>query len=142
MNIPEEFGNYLLLKKLAEDPLGETFRAGRLGSRGSSRWSCCASSTARGSTASSSAQRSARAPRSQQALKSPNIGTGVDLGQVRSVPLRRLRLHLGQERWRSSPRRRRKRTRRSRSTTRCSSPSASRSALAVAYETRVAGRAA
>ena len=27
MNIPEEFGKYLLLKKLTEDPLGETFRA-------------------------------------------------------------------------------------------------------------------
>ena len=31
MNIPEEFGKYLLLKKLTEDPLGETFRAGRMG---------------------------------------------------------------------------------------------------------------
>ncbi len=35
MNIPEEFGKYLLLKKLTEDPLGETFRAGRVGDTGS-----------------------------------------------------------------------------------------------------------
>ena len=34
MNIPEEFGKYLLLKKLTEDPLGETFRAGRVGKAG------------------------------------------------------------------------------------------------------------
>ena len=34
MNIPEEFGKYLLLKKLSEDPLGETFRAGRVGKEG------------------------------------------------------------------------------------------------------------
>ena len=30
----EEFGQYLLLKKLTEDPLGETFRSGRLGQQG------------------------------------------------------------------------------------------------------------
>jgi len=29
MNTREQFGGYLLLKKLAEDPLGETFRGGR-----------------------------------------------------------------------------------------------------------------
>ena len=34
MYIPEEFGKYLLLKKLAEDPLGETFRAGKVGKEG------------------------------------------------------------------------------------------------------------
>src|SRR5215216_2485513 len=34
MNIPEEFGKYLLLKKLTEDPLGETFRAGKVGKEG------------------------------------------------------------------------------------------------------------
>ena len=34
MNIPEEFGKYLLLKQLVEDPLGETFRAGKVGQEG------------------------------------------------------------------------------------------------------------
>ena len=34
MNIPEEFGKYLLLKKLTEDPLGETFRACKVGKEG------------------------------------------------------------------------------------------------------------
>ena len=31
MNQREQFGNYILFRKLAEDPLGETFRAGRIG---------------------------------------------------------------------------------------------------------------
>ena len=34
MSSLEEFGPYLLLKKLNEDPLGEVFRAGKLGSQG------------------------------------------------------------------------------------------------------------
>ena len=51
MNIPEEFGKYLLLKKLTEDPLGETFRAGRAGKEAMEQAVCSASSTARGSTA-------------------------------------------------------------------------------------------
>ena len=52
MNIPEEFGKYLLLKKLTEDPLGETFRAGKVGKAAAwSRSSCSACSTARASTA-------------------------------------------------------------------------------------------
>ena len=29
MNQPTRFGDYLLLKKLSEDPLGETYRAGK-----------------------------------------------------------------------------------------------------------------
>ena len=34
MNTREQFGKYLLLKKLTEDPMGETFRAGMLGDGG------------------------------------------------------------------------------------------------------------
>ena len=41
--------------------------------------------------------RSGRARAIQQSLKSPNIGDGVDMGQVRGLPYVRLRLHLGQE---------------------------------------------
>ena len=87
MNIPEEFGKYLLLKKLTEDPLGETFRAGRVGRGGAwSRSSCSASSTARGSTARSCGPQVSGRAAVQEALKSPNIGNGVDLGRVRSFP--------------------------------------------------------
>ena len=87
MNIPEEFGKYLLLKKLTEDPLGETFRAGKVGQGAAwSRWSCSASSTARASTARSSGPKVSGRGAVQQALQSPNIGSGVDLGTVRSFP--------------------------------------------------------
>ena len=37
MNTREQFGSYLLLKKLGEDALGETFRAGKVGKSGLER---------------------------------------------------------------------------------------------------------
>ena len=86
MSTREEFGKYLLLKKLAEDPLGETFRAGRLGSRGMEQvvllrvYNGQAVDTAR--LAAGLEERK----EVQSALKSPNIGSGVDVGRVRGVP--------------------------------------------------------
>lgn len=86
MSTREEFGKYLLLKKLAEDPLGETFRAGRLGTRGMEQvvllrvYNGQAVDTAR--LAAGLEERK----EIQSALKSPNIGSGVDVGRVRGVP--------------------------------------------------------
>jgi TonB family protein len=86
MNIPEEFGNYLLLKKLSEDALGETFRAGRMGREGIERVVLLRVFNGQGMDGERLWQRiSGRAP-VQQALRSPNIGSGVDLGKVRSFP--------------------------------------------------------
>ncbi|HEY0784026.1 MAG TPA: hypothetical protein VGE98_16330, partial [Thermoanaerobaculia bacterium] len=86
MNIPEEFGKYLLLKKLREDPLGETFRAGRMGKDGIEQVVLLRVLNGQGLDGEKLWNRvSGRGP-VQQALRSPNIGSGVDLGRVRSYP--------------------------------------------------------
>ncbi len=82
----EEFGQYLLLKKLTEDPLGETFRSGRLGQQGLDQVVLLRVLNGQGLDgeklwASLSARQEV-----QKALKSPNIGSGVDAGTVRGVP--------------------------------------------------------
>lgn len=86
MNTRDQFGNYLLLKKLSEDALGETFRAGKLGKQGVERVILLRLFNGQGLDGERLAQRiQSRAP-IQQALKSPNLGLGLDLGQVRGVP--------------------------------------------------------
>src|SRR5579863_592325 len=86
MNIPEEFGKYLLLKKLSEDSLGETFRAGRAGREGIDQVVLLRVFNGQSLDGERLWQRiSGRGP-IQQALRSPNIGSGVDLGKVRSFP--------------------------------------------------------
>jgi TonB family protein len=86
MNIPEEFGNYLLLKKLREDALGETFRAGRVGRDGIEQVVLLRVFNGQGMDGEKLWQRISGRAAVQQALRSPNIGTGVDLGKVRSFP--------------------------------------------------------
>lgn len=82
----EEFGEYLLLKKLTEDPLGETFRAGRVGAQGMEQVVLLrALNGPRLDAAKLADGLPARKP-VQEGLKSPNIGNGVDLGSVRGVP--------------------------------------------------------
>jgi TonB family protein len=86
MNIPEEFGKYLLLKKLTEDPLGETFRAGRVGKAGIEQVVLLRVFNGKGMDGEALWQRVADRTAIQQALRSPNIGSGVDLGKIRSFP--------------------------------------------------------
>src|SRR4051812_37188133 len=86
MNIPEEFGNYLLLKKLTEDPLGETFRAGKLGKDGMDQVVLLRVLNGKGMDGERLWQKVSGRGIVQQALRSPNIGQGVDLGRVRSYP--------------------------------------------------------
>lgn len=86
MNIPEEFGKYLLLKKLTEDPLGETFRAGRVGQEGMEQVVLLRVFNGKGVDGEKLWQKASGRASIQQALKSPNIGSGVDLGRVRSFP--------------------------------------------------------
>lgn len=82
----DEFGGYLLLKKLGEDTLGETYRAGKVGSAGMQQvvllkiWN--------GSSVDPEALwrlLSAQGP-VQAALRSPNVASGIDLGRVRNIP--------------------------------------------------------
>jgi TonB family protein len=86
MNIPEEFGKYLLLKKLTEDALGETFRAGRVGRDGIEQVVLLRVLNGPGIDGEKLWQRIAGRGAVQQALRSPNIGSGVDLSRVRSFP--------------------------------------------------------
>jgi TonB family protein len=86
MNIPEEFGKYLLLKKLTEDPLGETFRAGRVGKEGMEQVVLLRVFNGKGVDGEKLWQKASGRGSIQQVLKSPNIGSGVDLGRVRSFP--------------------------------------------------------
>jgi TonB family protein len=86
MNIPEEFGKYLLLKKLGEDPLGETFRAGRAGQEGMEQVVLLRVLNGKGIDGEKLWARISGRAGLQSILKSPNIGNGVDLGRVRSFP--------------------------------------------------------
>jgi TonB family protein len=86
MNIPEEFGKYLLLKKLTEDPLGETFRAGRAGGSGMEQVVLLRVFNGKGVDGEKLWARVSGRAAVQEILKSPNIGNGVDLGRVRSFP--------------------------------------------------------
>lgn len=86
MNIPEEFGKYLLLKKLTEDPLGETFRAGKVGKDGMEQVVLLRVFNGKGVDGEKLWQKASGRSVVQQNLKSPNIGSGVDLGRVRSFP--------------------------------------------------------
>jgi TonB family protein len=87
MNIPEEFGKYLLLKKLTEDPLGETFRAGRVGKDGGMEQVVLLRVfNGKGIDGEKLWARVSGRSGVQEILKSPNIGNGVDLGRVRSFP--------------------------------------------------------
>src|SRR6478672_6651056 len=86
MNIPEEFGKYLLLKKLVEDPLGETFRAGKVGPEGMEQVVLLRVLNGKGIDGEKLWSRISGRTGLQALLKSPNIGNGVDLGRVRSFP--------------------------------------------------------
>jgi serine/threonine-protein kinase len=86
MNIREQFGKYLLLKKLAEDALGETFRAGRVGGHGMEQVVLLRVFNGTGIDGGALSAALAKRKAVHQALVSPNIGNGVDLGEVRGVP--------------------------------------------------------
>src|SRR3954462_950578 len=86
MNIPEEFGKYLLLKKLTEDPLGEIFRADRVGQGEMEHVVLLRVFNGKGLDGEKLWARVSGRGAIQEILKSPNIGNGVDLGRVRSFP--------------------------------------------------------
>lgn len=86
MNTREEFGSYVLLKKLQEDALGETFRAGKMGPQGLDRVALLRVFNGEGLDTEQLAQGLEAQRPIQEILKSPNIGSGIDLGQVADVP--------------------------------------------------------
>ncbi len=82
----EEFGSYILLKKLFEDPMGETFRAGKTGRDGLEEVLLLRVFNGPGVDAERLWSRLLDRRPVQEALKSPNLGHGIDLGRVRNVP--------------------------------------------------------
>jgi TonB family protein len=86
MNIREQFGKYLLLKKLSEDAMGETFRAGRVGAHGMEQVVLLRVFNGAGIDGANLTQSLTARRDVQKALVSPNVGNGVDLGEVRGVP--------------------------------------------------------
>jgi TonB family protein len=86
MRSREEFGKYLLLKKLSEDPLGETFRAGRVAGGSVEQVVLLRVFNGRNLDAARLWQRISGRGAVQAALKNPNVGNGVDLGEERGVP--------------------------------------------------------
>ncbi len=82
----EEFGSYTLLKKLGEDPLGETFRAGRIGGKGMEQVVLLRVFNGPSIEPDTLWRQLSGRGAVQEALKSPNIGNGVELGRVRNVP--------------------------------------------------------
>ncbi len=86
MNTREQFGNYLLLKKLGEDPLGEAFRAGKVGGQGMEEVVLLRVFNGQGIDGPGMWKTIDGRQGVQQALTSPNIGNGVDLGAIRNIP--------------------------------------------------------
>ena len=86
MQTREQFGGYVLLKKLAEDPLGETFRAGKVGKAGLERVALLRVFNGSGLDGETLWQRVSNRTALQQALKNPNLGDGIDMGQLRGTP--------------------------------------------------------
>lgn len=86
MNTRDQFGSYLLLKKVGEDALGESFRAGKIGRQGVERVLLLRVFNGQGLDSARLAQHLAAQGPALQALKSPNLGLCVDSGQVGGVP--------------------------------------------------------
>ncbi len=83
---PERFGHYLLLKKLAEDPLGEFFRAAQIGDGGLERVVLLRVFNGSALEGRSLASHLEGRETIHGALRNPNIGMGLELGQVQGVP--------------------------------------------------------
>ena len=86
MNTREQFGKYLLLKKLTEDPLGETFRAGMLGASGMERVALLRVMNGQGLDGQRLWQAAKDRANLQQLLRSPNLGEGIEMGEVQGIP--------------------------------------------------------
>jgi serine/threonine protein kinase len=82
----EQFGQYLLLKKLSEDPLGEAYRAGRVGGDGVDQVVLLRVFNGKNVNGPHLWQKVRGRAAIQRGLRSPNIGTGIDLGEVRGIP--------------------------------------------------------
>ncbi|MEM7351238.1 MAG: TonB family protein [Acidobacteriota bacterium] len=86
MNTREQFGKYLLLKKLTEDPLGETFRSGVLGGNGMERVALLRVMNGQGIDGQRLWGEVKDRAGIQTALRSPNLGEGIEMGEIQGIP--------------------------------------------------------
>jgi TonB family protein len=86
MNTREQFGKYLLLKKLTEDALGETFRAGMLGDGGMERVVLLRVFNGQGVDGQRLWQATKDRAEISTQLRNPNLGDGVEMGEIQGLP--------------------------------------------------------
>ncbi|HKI85892.1 MAG TPA: TonB family protein, partial [Thermoanaerobaculia bacterium] len=86
MSTREQFGPYLLLKKLTEDGLGETFRAGKVVQGAIDRVALLRVFNGRGLDTRGLLDRIASRRKLGEHLSGPNIMTAVDIGEAQGTP--------------------------------------------------------
>jgi TonB family protein len=86
MTTPQQFGEYLLFRRLTSDGLGETFRAGKIGNQGIERVVLLRLFNGAGIDADSLWRTIADRMGLHRILQNPHIGDGADVGRVGSTP--------------------------------------------------------
>lgn len=87
MNTREEFGKYTLLRKLTEDALGETFRAGRSDGTGAiDQVVLLRVFNGQGLDGNALWQQTTQRAEIHKQLNSPNLAQGLDYGELQNVP--------------------------------------------------------
>jgi TonB family protein len=86
MTTPQQFGEYLLFRRLTTDGLGETYRAGKIGSQGIERVVLLRVFNGQGIDADSLWRVIADRTPLHRILQNPHIGDGADVGRVGTTP--------------------------------------------------------
>jgi len=86
MTTPQQFGEYLLFRQLTSDALGDTYRAGKIGSQGIERVVLLRLFNGPGIDAESLWRTLADRRSLHNILQNPHIGDGADIGRVGSTP--------------------------------------------------------
>jgi len=86
MTTPQQFGEYLLFRRLTTDGLGETYRAGKIGNQGIERVVLLRLFNGEGIDPDSLWRTIADRMGLHRILQNPHIGDGADVGRVGSTP--------------------------------------------------------
>ncbi len=86
MSTAERFGDYLLLRKLTTDPLGETYRAGKTGAQGIERVVHLRLFNGAGLDREALARTLADRAGVHRVLENPHIGEGAEVGRIGDTP--------------------------------------------------------
>jgi len=86
MTTPQQFGEYLLFRKLTTDGLGETYRAGKIGNQGIERVVLLRMFNGAGLDAETLWRTVADRMGLHRSMQNPHIGDGADVGRVGTTP--------------------------------------------------------